>query len=194
MCYQIKKIKIRPKKSYEVVRNCGKCGCKMNYVNTGRFRVNANGRKIDVWLIYQCEKCKHTFNLSIYERVNPEMIPAKEYQKFLANDEELAMEYGTDYHLFSKNKAQICDEKIEYEIREYEIMEEKMDQMIRSNESVIQIENLLAKKIRTDKFLSELFGISRSKLQEYVRNGYISDFDKYISDKIRIKTCIEIKQ
>ena len=96
----------------------------MNYVNTGRFRVNANGRRIDVWLIYQCEKCKHTLNLSIYERVNPEMIPGDEYKKFLANDEGCALEYGTNYPLFAKNKAQICDEKIEYLIKE-EIVPQK---------------------------------------------------------------------
>ena len=54
-----------------------------------------------------------------------------------------------------------------------------------------RIENLLAKKIRTDKFVSELLGLSRSKIQEYVREGKISEFDKYISDFIEIQTCIE---
>ncbi|MBP7320470.1 MAG: DUF1062 domain-containing protein [Lachnospiraceae bacterium] len=186
MCYQYKKIKIVPKHSYEVIRNCSKCGCKMNYVNTGRFRVNANGRRIDVWLIYQCEKCKHTLNLSIYERVNPEMIPGDEYKKFLANDEECALEYGTNYPLFAKNKAQICDEKIEYLIKE-EIVPQKEN----LESTIFHIENLLAKKIRTDKFVSELLGLSRSKIQEYVREGKISEFDKYISDFIEIQTCIE---
>lgn len=160
----------------------------MNYVNTGRFRVNANGRRIDVWLIYQCEKCKHTLNLSIYERVNPEMIPGDEYKKFLANDEECALEYGTNYPLFAKNKAQICDEKIEYLIKE-EIVPQKEN----LESTIFRIENLLAKKIRTDKFVSELLGLSRSKIQEYVREGKISEFDKYISDFIEIQTCIETK-
>ncbi|WP_322169633.1 DUF1062 domain-containing protein [Acutalibacter caecimuris] len=26
----------------------------------GKFRVNANGRRLDVWLIYRCEKCGHS--------------------------------------------------------------------------------------------------------------------------------------
>ena len=34
-------------------------------------------------------------------------------------------------------------------------------------------------------------GLSRSKIQEYVREGKISEFDKYISDSIEIQTCIE---
>lgn len=186
MCYQYKKIKVVPKRSYEVVRNCSKCGCKMNYVNTGRFRVNANGRKIDVWLIYQCEKCKHTLNLSIYERVNPEMIPEEEYLKFLGNDEDLALEYGTNYHLFARNKAQICDDKIEYIIKKETI---SIKEPLESD--ILCIENLLAKKIRTDKFVSELLGLSRSKIQGYVRDGIIGEFDKYISDMIEIRIYFE---
>lgn len=45
--------------------SCGGCRRKTEFVNTGRFRVNANGNRLDVWLIYQCERCKHTkrFNL-----------------------------------------------------------------------------------------------------------------------------------
>lgn len=94
-------------KSYKIFRKCGKCGCKKNYINTKRFRVNANGNRVDIWLIYQCEKCKHTYNLPIYERIRPTAIDRQEYELFLANDEELAEIYGVDKQLFAKNKAVI---------------------------------------------------------------------------------------
>ncbi|HAH17569.1 MAG TPA: hypothetical protein DCL29_00905 [Eubacterium sp.] len=32
----------------------------MEFVNSKRFRVNANGNSVDVWLIYRCKKCKHS--------------------------------------------------------------------------------------------------------------------------------------
>ena len=66
----LKKIEyeIIPKESFMVIRNCSGCGRKSYFKNTKRFRVNANGNKLDVWLIYQCEKCRHTLNLTIYER------------------------------------------------------------------------------------------------------------------------------
>ena len=35
------------------------------FFNSGKFRVNANGNRIDIWLIYWCKKCKHSWNLSI---------------------------------------------------------------------------------------------------------------------------------
>lgn len=87
-------------KEYQIIHKCGGCKKKQTFVNTRRFRVNANGRKIDVWLIYQCKKCRHTLNIPIYERISPEKIPGELYEKFLSNDEELAMKYGADDSFF----------------------------------------------------------------------------------------------
>ena len=43
-----------------VFHRCGGCGKKQEFLNSGKFRVNANGNKVDVWLIYRCKKCKHS--------------------------------------------------------------------------------------------------------------------------------------
>ena len=88
---------------YQIIHRCGRCGKKAVFVSTRRFRVNANKNKLDVWLIYQCKKCKHTLNIPIYERVSPQKIPKELYEGFLANDEELALRYAADPALF-KNK------------------------------------------------------------------------------------------
>ena len=56
---------------------------KMHYRNTNKFRINANGNKLDVWLIYHCTECKHTLNIAIYERKKVSSIPKEEYQCFL---------------------------------------------------------------------------------------------------------------
>ena len=108
MCYLEKiEYEIVPKESLAVIRNCPGCGKKTYFTNTKRFRVNANGNRLDVWLIYQCEKCKHTYKLAIYERVKASSLPEKEYQRFLSNDEQLAEMYGRNYQLFRKNRAEI---------------------------------------------------------------------------------------
>ena len=91
---------IVPQESFSVIRNCPGCGVKTNYRNTKRFRVNANGNRLDVWLIYQCEKCKHTLNLTVYERQKAASIPKDEYQLFLNNDEEAAEKYGKNFQFF----------------------------------------------------------------------------------------------
>lgn len=91
-------------KEYKIIHKCAHCGKKTIFVSTRRFRVNANKNKLDVWLIYQCKKCRHTLNIPIYERVSPQKIPRELYEGFLANDEELAVRYGADAALFKRNR------------------------------------------------------------------------------------------
>lgn len=93
--------------SLTIIRNCAGCECKTTYINIEKFRINANGKYLDVWLIYQCEKCKHTYNLSIYERIKVTDIPKVEYDKFLINDLEFALDYGKNKELFQKDKTDI---------------------------------------------------------------------------------------
>lgn len=79
-----------------VTHKCPRCGRKTLFVNTGRFRVNANKNRLDVWLIFQCEKCRRTLNVPIYERVPVQKIPHSLYERFLDNDGKLAAAYGSD--------------------------------------------------------------------------------------------------
>ncbi len=113
----LKKIEyeIIPKDSFWVIRSCSKCGRKTHFKNTKKFRVNANGNKLDIWLIYQCEECKHTLNLAIYERQKVSSIPKEEYQSFLDNNERLTERYGKNMQLFRKNKADIDFDRIKFE-------------------------------------------------------------------------------
>ena len=96
------------KKEYRIIHKCGRCGKKTPFVSTRRFRVNANKNKLDVWLIYQCKKCKHTLNIPIYERVPPQKIPRELYEKFLENDGELAVQYASDA-AFLKSRQFVID-------------------------------------------------------------------------------------
>jgi hypothetical protein len=69
--------------------------------------VNVNGKSVDVWLIYQCVKCKHSWNLTIHERKKLSKISAEEYQQFLENDEELACRFGNDMAFLKRNNAEL---------------------------------------------------------------------------------------
>ena len=91
----------------KVYHRCGGCGKKQEFINSGRFRVNANGNRVDVWLIYRCKKCKHSWNLIIYERVKPSKIKPDDYELFMENDFELATQYGNNIEFLKRNNAEI---------------------------------------------------------------------------------------
>ncbi len=93
--------------SIAVYHRCGGCGKKQEFLNSGKFRVNANGNRIDVWLIYRCKKCKHSWNLTVYERLRPSQIDPEEYGRFLENDAALALQYGKDIGFLKRNRAEL---------------------------------------------------------------------------------------
>lgn len=72
-----------PKSAPPVGRNCSGCGRKTGFMNSGNFRVNANGSRIDVWLIYRCEKCGTSWNMDIYSRTPLTAIDKGQYESFL---------------------------------------------------------------------------------------------------------------
>jgi len=105
-----------PENLPKVKRNCPKCNEKSHYICSEKFRVNANKNNLDIWLIYQCEKCKSTWNMTIYERIKPSEISKYEYEKFLSNDKKLAREYAFNLSIYSKNKAEvILEEMLSYD-------------------------------------------------------------------------------
>lgn len=93
--------------SLRVYHRCGGCGKRQEFVNSGKFRVNANGNRVDVWLIYRCRKCKHSWNLTIYERVKPSRIVPDEYECFMNNDSSLAKQYGNNINFLKRNNAEL---------------------------------------------------------------------------------------
>jgi len=173
-----------------VKRNCPKCNEKTSYINTERFRVNANKSNIDVWLIYQCEKCKSTWNMTIYERIKPYDINKYEYEKFLSNDKELAREYAFNLNIYNKNKAEVILEDVNYEL-----IQRKLEAYyINENGLVIEIVCKYPIELRVDKLLSDKLGISRTQIKSMHKKGiiFIKDDKNSLNMKVRDKMEIHV--
>lgn len=188
----LKKIEyeITLKDSFWVVRNCPKCGRKTHYINTKKFRVNANGNKLDVWLIYQCAECKQTLNLAIYERRKASSIPREEYQCFLGNDEQLAERYGQSMQLFRENKADIDWGRLQYGIV-------KVHESIEGGEGreriLVTVKNPDGLKIRLEKQIAMVLGLSRDQVKKLTVKGEIEirEHSQYL---LSIEVAVEINQ
>ncbi len=75
---------------------CGRCGLVTAFRSSGRFRVNANGRRVDAWLVYRCGRCEKSWNRPLLERqpvasLDPGLLPA-----LLANDAATARAVAFD--------------------------------------------------------------------------------------------------
>ncbi|HCW52855.1 MAG TPA: hypothetical protein DG753_03755 [Clostridium sp.] len=150
-------------------RKCPKCGEKTDYISTGKFRVNANKSSIDIWLIYQCEKCKASWNMDIYSRVKAGSLNEEEYKRFLANEEELAKEYGFDIEIHNKNKVELRIKDISYYIKKVEILEENSEK----DEVIIKIKCKYPCELRIDKILADNLNISRNRVKRMCEKGNI---------------------
>lgn len=197
----VKRYEIIPDGSYAVVHNCAGCGQKKRFINTKHFRVNANGNKLDVWLIYQCERCRHTLNIPVYERIDKKRLPEKEYQLFLDNDEALAEEYGMDMAFFKKNRLEADIENFTYTIshdsaqceahsdtgcpKGYTISRDsaqcstmKPEQMNGHTGQLFVIYNPYGVQIRPERIVSTVLKISRSAAKKMLRSGQLAVREK----------------
>lgn len=157
-----------------VRRNCPKCKIKREFINSFKFRVNANGKALDVWLIYRCEHCSTTWNMAIYERRAVETIPEKEYFGFLSNDRALAEEYGRRQDLFVKNRAEAVMEECGYRVeRDGSSTHADGEVMGENEERLIRLELSQPMKLRVDSLLAEQLGISRSAIKRWCGRGII---------------------
>lgn len=170
---------IMPTGSYQIIRQCPGCAGKSFYQSTNKFRINANGNRIDVWLIYQCEKCGHTYNMTVYERVNPGNISKPEYEGFLRNDKKLALQYGNDKQCLLANKAEIDWNHISYKIV-------GSDTEVFHKGDCIELQNPYELKLRADKVLPEILHVTRSKIKQLLKLGLIEPEQSFLGKVTRV--------
>lgn len=69
--------------------NCGRCGEVRPFRSSHRIRLNANGKRLDAWLIYKCTTCDNTWNRPVLERRSVGSIGAHLLSALQTNDPEL---------------------------------------------------------------------------------------------------------
>ncbi|AZO52214.1 MULTISPECIES: DUF1062 domain-containing protein [unclassified Mesorhizobium] len=140
--------------------NCNRCGGVKAYRCSGKFRVNANGKRIDVWLIYRCIDCDNSWNLGIFERCNRRDIEPALLAALESNDPELARRHAFDI-VALRNQVGRVEESPDAAVRKLVIG--GMKQGATALELRLGLEMPIS--LRLDRLLASEFGISRSRLQ-----------------------------
>ena len=88
--------RVTPLEPPRVWRHCDHCGAKRPFRSSGKFRCNAQKKRLNVWLIYHCDACGRTWNYSLFERCPVGDIAPPLFQALAANDSETARRYASD--------------------------------------------------------------------------------------------------
>ncbi|MFF2305607.1 DUF1062 domain-containing protein [Streptomyces sp. NPDC058128] len=87
-----------------VLRRCHTCGAERFRAN-GKFRVNANHKLLDAWLLVLCTSCGETAKLTVLERAHVRSVPPALLDRMHDNDPGLAAELLQDPVLRRRNRV-----------------------------------------------------------------------------------------
>jgi hypothetical protein len=143
-------------------------GCpSARYRAYGKFRVNANHKLLDVWLLALCVGCGKTVKLTVLERVHVRAVDPSTLTRFHDNDIELAATLLEDPGLLRRNGVTLDWDgawtlrKTTVEVSEAEVI----DTSVRFVQRI---------PIRLTRLLSVGLEVSRSEVQRLVADGNLS--------------------
>jgi hypothetical protein len=89
-----------------VVRPCVDCSG-TRHRPSGKFRVNANGKLLDVWLLLCCAGCGRTSKVPVHERLHVQSLADARRMAYEANDLAVVRELTMSASLAAKNGYQL---------------------------------------------------------------------------------------
>lgn len=142
------------------VRSCPRCRSATSHHPSGAFRVNGNGRRLDVWLILLCERCERTWKLPIHERVRPEVL-GTDLVRYQDNDADLVLALACDGARFRAAGAVLGEPGFRVEVPP-----EVFDQAVR-----VRVEG--SWQPRLDRLLQRALSLSRGAVDRAWKRGHL---------------------
>ena len=137
---------------------CSGCGGPRPFQSSGKVRLNANGRRLDAWLIYRCSACEKTWNRPIFERRNVRDIDAATLAALQSNDPDWIEGLAFDVEGL-RQRAQRIDEFGDVDVR-WRVLGDVGPVDAMEIDMVVQQRACL----RLDRLLAAELGISRPRL------------------------------
>ena len=160
---------IAPKIAPQPLINCNRCGGVKAYRCSWKFRVNANGKRVDVWLIYRCVDCDNSWNFGILERCNRRDIAPELLEALESNDPAMASRHAFDVVALRSRIGRV-EEFPEVTVEKQMLGDRPED--ISALELRLGLE--IPTPLRLDRLLAGELGISRSRLQALEENRLLT--------------------
>lgn len=87
---------IAPRNEPRPLLHCSRCRHARPFRSSGLFRLNANGKRLDAWLIYRCAACDNAWNRPIFERRPVSSVDPQLLASLHRNDHDLARRIAFD--------------------------------------------------------------------------------------------------
>jgi hypothetical protein len=100
---------IVPQKPPQPWLNCNRCGGLRLFESSGKVRVNAHGKRLDAWLVYNCIACKNSWNRPIFERRKVRDVEALSMNALLKNDPDYVSRLAFDVEDLRRRSERIAE-------------------------------------------------------------------------------------
>lgn len=166
---------------------CSGCGSLRPFQSSNKIRLNANGRKLDAWLIYKCTVCDKTWNRPIFERRNVRDINPALLEALQANDPDWIR--GETFNLEAlRRRSQRIEEFPEFETRK-ELLRDAPDW----EHLEIELSVPFATSTRLDRLLASELRMSRAQLSVLHQSALLrTNPDRTDILRRRIRTGIRV--
>jgi hypothetical protein len=150
-----------------IVKPCVDCSGTRHHPS-GKFRVNANGKLLDVWLLLCCAGCGRTSKVPVHERVHVQSLDPARRLAYEANDPAMVREQTMSASLAAKNG---------YHLDWTGTWELETDMPFYSPEDPASLEVLISFElpapVRVERLLMLGLGVSRAEVRRMVATGRI---------------------
>lgn len=157
---------IVPRAAPQPLIACSHCRCVRPFQSSGKARLNANGRKLDAWLIYKCTVCDNTWNRTIFERRHVRDIDLQILAALQTNDPEWLERLAFNP---AGLKAMEATEFSDVTVRK-KLLSHALDVTHLS----IELRLPLTTTVRLDRLLASELALSRSRIQTLESDGLLS--------------------
>lgn len=172
-----------------IERHCARCGRITTFTSTEKFRLNANGNRLDAWLIYQCRVCGNRWNRVVFERRPVRSLPPAIVDALQTNDAELARSFAAQLPTRSDRfrPGGAATFRIEQKILSLARPAASSLELVLLNPANLQV--------RLDRVLAEGLSVSRNKVHALAKAGVFRSRGasrKALRQPIGEKTVLEI--
>jgi hypothetical protein len=152
-----------------IIKTCVACRSTRHHP-TGKFRVNANGKSLDAWMLIGCELCDRTSKVPVHERVHVRELENERLRMYEDNDPAMVRELVMDEALAGRARYRL-DWSGTWEL------ETDMPFHTSGSADPVRLEVLvgfeLPAPIRVENLLTAGLGLSRPVVRRMVDSGHI---------------------